>query len=43
MSYIVIYARIAQATSHIQNILGPLLDILATDAIHMEDRKHGVT
>ena len=38
MSYILTYVRVALATSDVQSIL----DIPATDEIHMEDRNHGL-
>ena len=38
MSYILICVRVALATSDVQSIL----DIPATDEIHMEDRNHGL-
>ena len=37
MSYILTYVRVALATSGVQSIL----EIPATDEIHMEDRNHG--
>ena len=38
MSYILICVRVALATSDVQSIL----DIPATDEIHMDDRNHGL-
>ena len=38
MSYILTYEPVALATSDVQSIL----EILATDKIHMEDRNHGL-
>ena len=38
MSYILTYVRVALATSSVQSIL----EIPATDEIHMEDRNHGL-
>ena len=38
MSYILSYVRVALATSDIQSIL----EIPATDEIHMKDRNHGL-
>ena len=38
MSYTLTYVRVALATSDVQSIL----DIPATDEIHMEDRNHGL-
>ena len=38
MSYILTYVRVVLATSVVQSIL----EIAATDEIHMEDRNHGV-
>ena len=38
MSYILIYVRVALASSDVQSSL----DISTTDAIHMEDRNHSL-